>query len=855
MAEKRKVTTKPKSVSKKAVSKKTVAKKTAPKKKSTATNSAKKSSASAKKSAKKTTKTTSTKKQKTAGEKTEKIHSVRLPSHVSPKAIEKVEEIKSDLDEYVHMSVVRVAYISSFCFMLVGSVITASSVFSDTDRQSLAGKNTAAVTMATETTQHQELHDVEEIDDITEALVHETEPFAFEWLTSLPDNLYEKERVDFYATGIEFAEAFLEKLGTDEMFEVAVDNRTADKYRINIDPTNYDPASYMLRVRLETNAGIIKSYDLFPAFFMGHRELEDKLTQTTSEETKDTEETHDITIEADADLHNEEVSIEADEKDVDHDSQKEDIVDSEVDHPETPEDVAETRDTEAEKSVEEAVEPAGLPELTKESVTEESSEISINLKKVSELSDDQTILIPVDVSGDFRYLELYARPLTGLREQFVGLAYKRDSKWQFAISKASLPAGEYEVEARSKLSSIEYKSNQIIISIEKEERITELVETDEQETEDQEKLVDNVGYEPREFSDPLADDKSIADESELPKESTTIFETRKIIQKNSEELNNLLRAYGVAVQGGDETTINLAEAELRAAKQKMLNDSLKDSTLLSEIDGINQDLDTRVEELQQKVRDFETLRKEKSETNVSEDSDRDGISDFDEINLYKTDPHSADSDQDGFNDNVEILRGFDPNDSKPEASIMFESPKDTIGLVRDDVLQVTELSTVTTKDTDNSIPKLRPTFRGTALPNSFVTLYIFSSPTVVTVKTDEDGFFEFTFDKELEDGSHDVYVAVTDNTGSIIAQSDTFSFVKTAEAFTPITEDQPTEAIVYEEIESPINALNMVGGISVISFGIILLMLGVGLRHKSSDYLAEGSSSASLESNQIETSA
>ena len=72
---------------------------------------------------------------------------------------------------------------------------------------------------------------------------------------------------------------------------------------------------------------------------------------------------------------------------------------------------------------------------------------------------------------------------------------------------------------------------------------------------------------------------------------------------------------------------------------------------------------------------------------------------------------------------------------------------------------------------------------GKALPNSFVTLYIFSTPIVVTLKTDADGSWAYRFDKELEDGEHEVYVGVTDNAGKIVAKSEPFTFVKEAEAF------------------------------------------------------------------------
>jgi hypothetical protein len=45
----------------------------------------------------------------------------------------------------------------------------------------------------------------------------------------------------------------------------------------------------------------------------------------------------------------------------------------------------------------------------------------------------------------------------------------------------------------------------------------------------------------------------------------------------------------------------------------------------------------------------------------TQDTDGDGLSDYDEINKYKTSPYLSDSDSDSIDDKSEILRGTDPN--------------------------------------------------------------------------------------------------------------------------------------------------------------------------------------------------
>src|SRR5881394_1373135 len=55
------------------------------------------------------------------------------------------------------------------------------------------------------------------------------------------------------------------------------------------------------------------------------------------------------------------------------------------------------------------------------------------------------------------------------------------------------------------------------------------------------------------------------------------------------------------------------------------------------------------------------------------DVDKDGLSDYDEIYIYNTDPANADTDGDGYTDGQEANFGYDPNkngDDKLEKSIV-----------------------------------------------------------------------------------------------------------------------------------------------------------------------------------------
>lgn len=171
------------------------------------------------------------------------------------------------------------------------------------------------------------------------------------------------------------------------------------------------------------------------------------------------------------------------------------------------------------------------------------------------------------------------------------------------------------------------------------------------------------------------------------------------------------------------------------------------------------------------------------------DSDGDGVTDYDEINIYGTDPERLDSDNDGVEDGTELLARTDPmaSSSPDSTTLLLEKPSlevfTTQGVAALDLyavegIIVTEVGTTSSGVLDAK----RITFSGRALPNSYATIAIFSDPVVVTVRTNESGVWEYTLDSELPDGTHHVVVALADAGGRAIARSEPLPFVKRASA-------------------------------------------------------------------------
>ncbi len=183
------------------------------------------------------------------------------------------------------------------------------------------------------------------------------------------------------------------------------------------------------------------------------------------------------------------------------------------------------------------------------------------------------------------------------------------------------------------------------------------------------------------------------------------------------------------------------------------------------------------------------------------DTDGDGVTDYDEKHLYGTNPDNPFTGQGVLTDGERLLLGLDPT-SDGLVPTVTESPK-TAGLLVPELFQVDTSSTPTsgqgtTLGTEGSSTTNTLTISGTTKPLTFVTLFIYSNPIIVTVRTDERGHYEYALDEQLQDGSHELYVASVNSAGKIIAKSNPIPFVKTAQAieFTlPPAEELPVAPV------------------------------------------------------------
>jgi|AntRauTorckE6833_2_1112554.scaffolds.fasta_scaffold03094_3 hypothetical protein len=782
---------------------------------------------------------------------------VTVPSNVPLRSIEKAEMFRSELSLYWQKSIGRIAIISGFCFLLLGATLSSVSVFA----LSPAVNNNAQITSA-----------------VTDPIISQLDVY-----TSLTDVLSEPTRVLFTITNVspESIKYYLIQYDTqDILYESSPEKLEGGKYQFLLSPEHIPAGHYNLYIKYRklnnepggVGALVTESVAQFESQLVQdtttgthedtltdenqHTTSTDQTDGTTNYDTSPDSTNTDAVDSSESEIDLEEANATATSSESGADSttaQTDDSTDILNPVVNTVEPVIKEDEVVVEKTVKETMsESDETVESIKEPVLDDTIEPIKEVVKTEEpklqpfflLTTESTVsgivTIPFEAT-DLHELELYARPVTSLNSRFLTRAVQRSGKTVFVLNtEAFLPNGTYEVYATAinpnqrkrttpsvllKVNNVTAARTPVLVNQSSTDGTSDVSGEDFDSAAEQQKNQDTL----REFAPIPLTERTTDDDLQTDIQDAS----DRLLSEDAEAITQLLQNYASARQSGDEILQRAAKEALTQKGTELANDALVDTELAGISDDVIRTLSEKVEDLQNRIDTFEQIRTEKSAGQSAFDSDDDGIPDFDEINLYGTDPNNPDTDGDGFVDGIEIVRGFDPLDSTAQAVVVYESPKESIGLVQSSVLEVKEVIPSLNAIDNTSDKMVRAQIRGKGLPNSFVTLYIFSTPTIVTIKTDADGSFVYTLDKELEDGTHDVFVALTDNTGSIVAQSNPFSFIKEAQAFTPVDaagSDQIGTDSVVQSVSA--NSYNTVIGVGVLAFGLILLMLGISLRTK-----------------------
>jgi hypothetical protein len=281
-------------------------------------------------------------------------------------------------------------------------------------------------------------------------------------------------------------------------------------------------------------------------------------------------------------------------------------------------------------------------------------------------------------------------------------------------------------------------------------------------------------------SEVRAEIKNSIDKSILEIRSQTDIEAYELQRAVDDTRNEIYKDINTTIN-----TKKLTDTEPIVELETRVESAVSDiENSLEEESGIEIDTEENIRSIKDTLLRYREVIEEKKvileerEGNLLEqDTDGDGISDYDEKFIYKTNPESARTVEGELTDAEKISRGINPTSENNEP-IQYNDPREDREAVISTIHKVERVELVQDEETQQKKLKLE----GTALPNSFVTVYIFSTPTIVTVKTNERGEWSYTLDKELENGEHEVYVATVDNSGRLIARSESIAVTQTAEA-------------------------------------------------------------------------
>lgn len=410
---------------------------------------------------------------------------------------------------------------------------------------------------------------------------------------------------------------------------------------------------------------------------------------------------------------------------------------------------------------------------------------TLSLASSGTLSGKQIIYID---SATATGVEIFANSTGSLAPLYVGQASKSGTgTFTYVWDSSTLTNGSYEIFARASNGTQTVDSNKVSVS------------------------VSNTGGTVSDTLPRVSAGEITTLSQELKRVESATTEAQRALEKEAsaattEYIEGLKKEAAKKTDGGETVTwletkqkeILMAAEEAARTRDTLSATSTLEKVLLSDLAEVRLEaenllgakiatstLDTAlVKKITDAVRvsvTAETLARERVGEAITNDSDSDSVSDYDELYVFLTNPLVPDTDADGTSDADEITKGSDPvmSGTTPIAygDVLTEGT-----VVGEDVLSATVVlaGEVETVGTEKSLKNI--IFRGKGLPNSFVTLYIFSDPIIVTTRTNQNGEWEYVFDRELADGRHEVYVAVVGSAGKIVAKSNPLPFVKQAEA-------------------------------------------------------------------------
>lgn len=478
-----------------------------------------------------------------------------------------------------------------------------------------------------------------------------------------------------------------------------------------------------------------------------------------------------------------------------------------------------------------------------------SQNLSDNSLKTTFISETKTLKLSL-TAEEAKKVEIYAQNKSTQTPIFLGLATKLNSDWLFFIKENTLPAGSYfvfaKIENNSEVARTPFTS--IIINHENlssgqnspTEENTDIIILNEKikkvfasEGDNEQVLLRRQNY----FSNFAVDLKEVGktESNKSLNDQINIF-----LQEQEFNLNKIFSRYGSVFLIQNPAFLPLVKKHQQEAVNFLAEEFVKKHNLTT-LDAIesNYIIQEKLTYLKNKVEEYEQDLKNRSDL-IAKDSDKDGISDFDEVNIYNTNPFHPDSDGDSFLDGAEVAQNFNPLKSISEVNFTTEDPERVA--VRDIFnLKINQITPVTHINNEVGLSQTFLRFEGEGLSNSFLTLTTKNSLQTFTsfVKTDASGNFSFILTKDLVSGEYKSYLSLTENSGRIIDQSEVFEFSKTGAKIENKQNFTALSLTTKSSSKPELSYSSSTASMGVVSLGIILLTIGKVLFREREDEIKE----------------
>jgi hypothetical protein len=209
------------------------------------------------------------------------------------------------------------------------------------------------------------------------------------------------------------------------------------------------------------------------------------------------------------------------------------------------------------------------------------------------------------------------------------------------------------------------------------------------------------------------------------------------------------------------------------------------------------------------------------------DGDGDGLSNDDEKRL-KTRSTSMDTDEEGFIDGLEVVRGYNPVVPSPNDKVVYGEASVKAVSEGEKLYKVTGIRVSSTIGESGATETLIIT--GMAPANTLVMLFVSSENRKVWVaRADESGRFQYSSSDTLDIGKHTIQAVSTDAAGKVLMASDVVEFTRTLDGVDIIKKVEPiATSAVGVTTDGVLDNVSL--GMTVFIGGIVLaivLLVGV----------------------------